>query len=94
VISLVSCSDGCVCSPVKLRGRCGNGLEASLSFLKTILACPGGLYIVLACVGRGLCDGLITRGKKAYRVSNKDSETHKRTSENADRRSNSRNVRI
>jgi hypothetical protein len=28
------------------------------------------LYVVLFCVGRGLCDGLISRRKESYRVSN------------------------
>jgi hypothetical protein len=28
------------------------------------------LYIVWFCVGRGLCDGLITRPEESYRVSN------------------------
>jgi hypothetical protein len=28
------------------------------------------LYIVLSCVGGGLCDGLITRPEESYRVSN------------------------
>jgi hypothetical protein len=28
------------------------------------------LYGVLSCVGRGLCDGLITRPEKSYRASN------------------------
>jgi hypothetical protein len=27
------------------------------------------LYIVLSCVDRGLCDGLITRPEESYRVS-------------------------
>jgi hypothetical protein len=27
------------------------------------------LYVVLSCVGRGLCDGLITCPKESYRVS-------------------------
>jgi hypothetical protein len=27
------------------------------------------LYVVLSCVGRGLCDGLITRPEESYRVS-------------------------
>jgi hypothetical protein len=27
------------------------------------------LYVVLSCVGRGLCDGLITRSEESYRVS-------------------------
>jgi hypothetical protein len=26
------------------------------------------LYVVLSCVGTGLCDGLITRPKESYRV--------------------------
>jgi hypothetical protein len=26
------------------------------------------LYVVLFCVGRGLCDGLITRPEESYRV--------------------------
>jgi hypothetical protein len=28
------------------------------------------LCVVLSCVGRGLCDGLITRPEESYRVSN------------------------
>jgi hypothetical protein len=28
------------------------------------------LYVVLSCVGRGLCDGLITRPEESYHVSN------------------------
>jgi hypothetical protein len=28
------------------------------------------LCVVLSCVGRGLCDGLITRSGESYRVSN------------------------
>jgi hypothetical protein len=28
------------------------------------------LYVVLSSVGRGLCDGLITRREESYRVSN------------------------
>jgi hypothetical protein len=28
------------------------------------------LYVVLSCVGRGLCDGMITRLEESYRVSN------------------------
>jgi hypothetical protein len=27
------------------------------------------LYVVLSCVGRGLCDGLITHPEESYRVS-------------------------
>jgi hypothetical protein len=30
------------------------------------------LYVVLSCVGRGLCDGLITRPEESYRVSKYD----------------------
>jgi hypothetical protein len=26
------------------------------------------VYVVLSCVGRGLCDGLITRPEESYRV--------------------------
>jgi hypothetical protein len=29
-----------------------------------------GLYVVLFCVGRSLCDGLITHPEESYRVSN------------------------
>jgi hypothetical protein len=36
------------------------------------------LYVVLSCVGRGLCDGLITRPEESYRVSVCDQETPKR----------------
>jgi hypothetical protein len=32
--------------------------------------CLLGLYVVLSCVGRGLCDGLITRPEESYRVYN------------------------
>jgi hypothetical protein len=28
------------------------------------------LYVVLSCVGRGFCDGLIARPEESYRVSN------------------------
>jgi hypothetical protein len=28
------------------------------------------LYVVLTCVGRGLCEGLISRPEESYRVSN------------------------
>jgi hypothetical protein len=28
------------------------------------------LYVVFSCVGRGICDGLITRPEESYRVSN------------------------
>jgi hypothetical protein len=29
-----------------------------------------GVYVLLSCVGRGLCDGLITHPEESYRVSN------------------------
>jgi hypothetical protein len=36
------------------------------------------LYVVLSCVGRGVCDGLITRREEFYLVSNLcDQETSK-----------------
>jgi hypothetical protein len=40
-------------------------------------------YVVLSCVGRDLCDGLITRPKESYYVSNtteKPKEGHRKTS--------------
>jgi hypothetical protein len=33
------------------------------------------LYVVFSCVGRGLCDELITRPKEAYQVSTNITET-------------------
>jgi hypothetical protein len=39
--------------------------------------CPLHLYVVLCCVGRGLCDNLTPRPKESYPVSSKDSETQK-----------------
>jgi hypothetical protein len=36
------------------------------------------LKVVLSCVGRGLCDELITRPKESYRASHKIRETSKR----------------
>jgi hypothetical protein len=38
------------------------------------------LYVVLSCVGRDLCDGLITRPEESYRLSNKIRENSKRRS--------------
>jgi hypothetical protein len=49
--------------------------------------CLSCLYVVLSCVGRGLCDGLITRPEESYRVSLYvcvcvcDQETPKRVAE-------------
>jgi hypothetical protein len=28
------------------------------------------MFVVLSCVGRGLCDGLVTRPEESYRASN------------------------
>jgi hypothetical protein len=41
------------------------------------------VYVVLSCVGRGLCDELIPRPEEFYHMSNKDSEPqtgHRKTS--------------
>jgi hypothetical protein len=38
----------------------------SLSDMDVCLLC---LYVVLSCIGRGLCDGLITRPEESYSVS-------------------------
>jgi hypothetical protein len=35
------------------------------------------LYVVFSCLGRGLCDELITRPKESYQLSNEDTETQK-----------------
>jgi hypothetical protein len=35
---------------------------------KGIDVCALCLYVVLSCVGRGLCDGLITSPEESYRV--------------------------
>jgi hypothetical protein len=37
---------------------------------ESIDACLLCLYVVLSCVGRGLCDGLIDRPEESYRASN------------------------
>jgi hypothetical protein len=34
-----------------------------------LMGCKVGLYVVLSCVDRGLCDGLVTCPKESYRVS-------------------------
>jgi hypothetical protein len=49
-------------------GRLVAGVAVSNSFrgMDVCLLC---LYVVLSCVGRGLCDGLITRPEESYRVS-------------------------
>jgi hypothetical protein len=47
------------------------------------------LYGALSCVGRGLCDELITRPKESYHVS--DMIQKQKKSENVDKRSNPKN---
>jgi hypothetical protein len=46
------------------RGWWGRGLNPARG-MDVCLLC---LYVVLSCVGRGLCDGLITRPEESYRV--------------------------
>jgi hypothetical protein len=46
------------------------------------------LYIVLSFVGRGPCDEMFPSLRDSYHVSNKDSETPQRASEDVNRRSN------
>jgi hypothetical protein len=51
------------------RGRVVAGIVGSnpAEGMDVCLLC---LYVVLSCVGRGLCDGLITRSEEYYRESN------------------------
>jgi hypothetical protein len=55
---LVATRSGIVLQPLGCWGR---GFESRSRY--------GCLYVVLSCVGRGLCDGLITRPEESYRVS-------------------------
>jgi hypothetical protein len=68
IFLLLKC--GCKSIPVAARvcGRLVPGVEGSnpVRGMDVCLLC---LYVVLSCVGRGLCDGLITRPEKSYRVS-------------------------
>jgi hypothetical protein len=43
---------------------------AGLNPAEGMYVCLLCLYVVLSCVDRGLCDGLMTRSEKFYRVSN------------------------
>jgi hypothetical protein len=45
----------------------GSLVRIPLGIMDVCLLC---LYVVLSCVGRRLCDGLITRPEESYRVSN------------------------
>jgi hypothetical protein len=51
----------------KVCGRLIAGMEGSnpARGMDVCLLC---LYVVLSCVGRGLCDGLITHPEESYRV--------------------------
>jgi hypothetical protein len=55
-------------SKAKVCGRLVAGIAGSNPAwgMDVCLLC---LYVVLSCVGRGLCDGLITRPEESYRVS-------------------------
>jgi hypothetical protein len=55
-------------SKTKVYGRLVAGVAGSnpADGMDVCLLC---LYVVLSCVGRGLCYGLITRPEESYRVS-------------------------
>jgi hypothetical protein len=55
-------------SKEQVCGRLVAGVMGSNS-LRGMDVCLSCLYVVLSCVGRGLCDGLITRPEESYRVS-------------------------
>jgi hypothetical protein len=61
-IPVAAWSKACVC------GRFVAGVASSnpADGMDVCLLC---LYVVLSCVGRGLCDGLITHPEESYRVS-------------------------
>jgi hypothetical protein len=56
-------------SKVKVCGRLVAGITGSNS-ARGIAVCLLCLYVVLSCVARGLCNGLITRPEESYHVSN------------------------
>jgi hypothetical protein len=75
--SFVICSPhyiGLLSSPVAARSKaqvCGRlvaGIAGS-NLARGRDVCVLCLYVVLSCVGRDLCDGLITRPEQSYRVS-------------------------
>jgi hypothetical protein len=55
-------------SKAHVCGRLVTGLAGS-NPARGMDVCPLCLYVVLSCVGRGLCDGLITGPEESYRVS-------------------------
>jgi hypothetical protein len=57
----VSAGSKAVCSRLVVEVVGSNPAEG----MNVSLLC---LYVVLSCVGRGLCDGLITRPEESYRV--------------------------
>jgi hypothetical protein len=54
--------------PRGLRRRSGIAGSNHARGMDVCLLC---FYVVLSCVGRGLCDGLMTRPEESYRVSNR-----------------------
>jgi hypothetical protein len=61
------------------------GFESRWGYRCFFLWC---LYGALSCVGRGLCDELITRPKESYHVSDMIQKPPPKKSENVDKRSN------
>jgi hypothetical protein len=49
-------------------GRLDSGIAGS-NPARDMNVCLLRMYVVLPCLGRGLCDGLITRTDESYRVS-------------------------
>jgi hypothetical protein len=56
--------------PRGLRRRSSAALLLGSNPVEGMDVCLLCLYVVLSCVSRGLCDGLITRPQESYRVSN------------------------
>jgi hypothetical protein len=56
-------------SKAKVFGRLVAGITG-LNPAEGMYVCLLCLYVVLSCVGRGLCDGLFTRPEESHRVSN------------------------
>jgi hypothetical protein len=56
-------------SKAYVSGRLVAGIACS-NLAEGMDVCLLCLYVVLSCVGRVLCDGLITRPEESYRVSN------------------------
>jgi hypothetical protein len=75
ITALVCCLNNLYCQfPMAARSkaqvcvRLSAGI-AGLNPTEGMNVCLLCLYVVLSCVGRGLCDGLITRPEESYRVS-------------------------